>query len=572
MSFPSIYLASPEGANGRNVVANGLAATLAQAGKKPAIFHPITHKRDAFTEVLIKTARLEETVDEARAVCPKRAMSDHAYARQEVSTYWETFQSRLSERGAESCLIVGRDKNPAFDPEGFVLDAQLSADLQAPVFLAVCCINRQPDQVRRTVEACYRQILQAGNSVAGVFVTGWKTDEAEKGAGIKQELTDLFSQLTPSLPCWLIPAHDCSTADEAAQSLPRFQKAAPAEEILAALDRTDFAKPVTPYAFQASLVARAKKDKRRIVLPEGQEDRILQAADQILSQDAVDLIIVGEKEEILARGRELGLTHLEKAGFQSQKDEDLLAPMVEKLCQLRAKKGMTPDKARQTLHDPSYFGTMLVVMGMADGLVSGSVNTTANTVRPALQLIKTKPGASLVSGAFLMCLPDHVAVFADCAINPNPDAGQLADIAIQSAQTAKAFGIDPRVGMLTYSTLGSGSGPDVDMVAEATRLVGEKAPDLPVVGPIQMDAAWSPQVAATKAKGNPVAGHVNVFVFPDLSAGNIGYKAVQRSSGALAIGPVLQGLNKPVNDLSRGASVSDIVNTIALTAIYAEES
>ena len=252
-------------------------------------------------------------------------------------------------------------------------------------------------------------------------------------------------------------------------------------------------------------------------------------------------------------------------------DESVLGPMADKLCELRAKKGMTPEQARETLKDPSYLGTMLVVLGKADGLVSGSVNTTAATVRPALQLIKTRPDASLVSGAFIMCFHDHIAVFADCAINLNPTAQQLADIAVQSSQTARAFGIDPKVGMLSYSTLGSGSGPDVDLVEEATRLVSEKAPELPVVGPIQMDAAWSPEVAATKAKGNPVAGHVNVFVFPSLSVGNIVYKAVQRSSGALAIGPVLQGLNRPVNDLSRGALVADIINTIALTAVYAQE-
>jgi phosphate acetyltransferase len=252
-------------------------------------------------------------------------------------------------------------------------------------------------------------------------------------------------------------------------------------------------------------------------------------------------------------------------------DETVLKPMVDKLCALRAKRGMCEEQAREQLRDASYFGTMLVVLGKADGLVSGSINSTANTVRPALQVIKTKPGASLVSGAFLMCFKDHVAIFADCAINLNPNAEQLADIAIQSAKTAKAFGIDPKVGMLCYSTLGSGKGPDVDLVEQATAIVKEKAPELPVVGSIQFDAAWSPTVAATKAKGNDVAGHVNVFVFPSLAAGNIAYKAVQRTSGAIAIGPVLQGLNRPVNDLSRGALVEDIVNTVALTAVEAQQ-
>ena len=227
---------------------------------------------------------------------------------------------------------------------------------------------------------------------------------------------------------------------------------------------------------------------------------------------------------------------------------------------------MTADECRAALKKSNYFGTMLVVLGYADGLVSGSVNSTANTVRPALQVIKTKPGQKLVSGAFLMCFKDHVAVFSDCAINLNPDAEQLSEIALQSAETARAFGIDPKVGMLSYSTLGSGKGPDVDMVEEATKLLKEKAPDLPVVGSIQFDAAWSPTVAATKAKGNDVAGHVNVFVFPDLCAGNIGYKIAQRLGGFDAYGPILLGLNAPINDLSRGCNAEEVYKMALITA------
>ena len=310
---------------------------------------------------------------------------------------------------------------------------------------------------------------------------------------------------------------------------------------------------------------------KTIVVPESLEPRMLRAADYLLERDVVDILFVGDRDEVLKAGDDLGLEHLPMAKFNAIDDERVLEPMVSELVTLRAKKGMTPDKAREVLKDPTYFGTMLVQLNLADGLVSGSINSTANTVRPALQVIKTKPGTSMVSGAFLMCLPTHVAVFADCAITPNPTAEQLADIAIQSAGTASAFGIDPRVGMLSYSTLGSGKGPDVDLVEEATRIAHEKAPDLKLVGPIQFDAAWSPTVAAAKAPGNEVAGHVNVFVFPNLSAGNIGYKAVQRSSGAVAIGPVLQGLRKPVNDLSRGATVPDIINTIALTAVIAQD-
>ena len=459
-------------------------------------------------------------------------------------------------------VIVGTDRSAINDPEIFGFNADVAADLKSPVLLAVCTIDRTPEQVLATIRACTASVEQRGSTVLGVFITGADEDQIPA-------LNEFFAS-EYDLPAWVLPKVDFAEEGAVQKAVEAFSANVPTDELLAALD-TPFAAPVTPYAFQYGLLGKAKADKKTIVLPEGAEDRIIKAADYLLERDIVDLIIVGDKDAILARGEELGLKSLGKASFQSMDDEEALTPMVAKLCELRAKKGMTEEQARKQLTDASYFGTMLVVLGKADGLVSGSVNSTANTVRPALQVIKTKPGASLVSGSFLMCFKDHVAVFADCAINLNPNAEQLADIAIQSAETAAAFGIEPKVGMLSYSTLGSGKGPDVDLVEEATALVCSKAPDLQVVGSVQFDAAWSPTVAATKAKGNDVAGHVNVFVFPDLCAGNIAYKAVQRSSGAIAIGPVLQGLNKPVNDLSRGATVQDIINTVALTAVEAQQ-
>ena len=239
------------------------------------------------------------------------------------------------------------------------------------------------------------------------------------------------------------------------------------------------------------------------------------------------------------------------------------------MVELRKAKGVPYDLAWDSARDVSYFGTMMVHDGLADGMVSGSVNTTAHTIRPALQLIKTRPGVSVVSSVFLMCLADRVLAYGDCAVNPDPTAEQLADIAISSAATAEQFGIEPRVAMLSYSTGSSGSGADVEKVRRATDLVRERAPELPVDGPIQYDAAVDPAVAATKATGSPVAGRATVLIFPDLNTGNNTYKAVQRSAGAVAIGPILQGLRQPVNDLSRGALVQDIVNTVAITAIQA---
>lgn len=555
MSLTTISILSPEAANGRNVVAYGVVRALA-AAKKTGVFRPAVCKHETFTDVLLGASTSGITREQATGVCPRRAREDTEGARPDIVA---AYSEAVAATAPEAMVIVGTDHSAVNDPDSFSFNADVAADLASPVFLAVCAIDRTPEQVKATVDACTAIVTKACTTVLGVFVTGCPDDQADA----------VKAAVAGDVPVWTVPAVEFSDASGAQAAAAVFDEHVPADEVLAALE-APFTAPVTPYAFQYSLLGKAKADKKTIVLPEGEEDRIIKAADYLLERDIVNLIIVGNKDAILARGKELGLNSLEKASFQAMDDEEVLAPMVAKLCELRAKKGMTEEQARKTLTDASYFGTMLVVLGKADGLVSGSINSTANTVRPALQVIKTKPGQSLVSGAFLMCFKDHVAVFADCAINLNPNADQLADIAIQSAETAKAFGIDPKVGMLSYSTLGSGKGPDVDLVEEATAIIKEKAPDLAVVGSIQFDAAWSPTVAATKAKGNDVAGHVNVFVFPDLCAGNIGYKAVQRSSGAIAVGPVLQGLNRPVNDLSRGALVQDIINTVALTAIEAQ--
>ena len=325
---------------------------------------------------------------------------------------------------------------------------------------------------------------------------------------------------------------------------------------------------VTPLMFEHRLLEAARAADRHIVLPEGEEERILRAAHRLLDQGICRLTLLGDPAAIKAKAQELDL-NIGSAQVIDPATSDLRERFAQSYAELRAKKGVTLEQARETVADGSYFGTMMVHEGLADGMVSGAVNTTAHTIRPALQIIKTKPGISVVSSVFLMCLADEVLVFGDCAVNPNPTPDQVAEIAISSAETARQFGIEPRVAMLSYSTGESGAGPDVEQTIEATRLVRERAPHLPVDGPLQYDAAVEPSVARTKAPDSPVAGQATVLIFPDLQTGNNTYKAVQRSAGALAIGPVLQGLNKPVNDLSRGALVSDIVNTVAITAIQA---
>ncbi|MEU8225321.1 phosphate acetyltransferase [Kribbella sp. NPDC048915] len=326
---------------------------------------------------------------------------------------------------------------------------------------------------------------------------------------------------------------------------------------------------VTPLMFEHQLVDRAVSERRHIVLPEGEEERILRAADVLLRRGVADLTLLGDPTVISAKAASLGVD-VSAAQLVHPEHSDLSERFAAEYHRLRQHRGVDLDRARELVRDVSYFGTMMVQLGLADGMVSGAIHTTAHTIRPALEVVKTVPDVSVVSSVFFMCLENQVLVYGDCAVNPDPTAEQLADIAISSAATATAFGVEPRVAMLSYSTGSSGTGTDVEKVSKATSLVRERAPQLPVEGPIQYDAAIDSAVARTKLPDSPVAGRATVFVFPDLNTGNNTYKAVQRSANAVAVGPVLQGLRKPVNDLSRGATVRDIINTVAITAIQAQ--
>ncbi|WP_324649654.1 phosphate acetyltransferase [Georgenia sp. H159] len=353
-------------------------------------------------------------------------------------------------------------------------------------------------------------------------------------------------------------------------ALSAFERSVDGESVLAALD-VPRSSVVTPLMFEAELIERARTDRKHIVLPEGTDDRILRAASTLLSRGVADLTLLGVESDVRGRASELGLD-IDAAAVVDPRTSELLEPFAREYTALRAHRGMTMERALEIMPSVSYFGTMMVHLGHADGMVSGARHTTAHTIKPSFEIIKTRPGTSIVSSVFLMCLADRVLVYGDCAVNPDPDAEQLADIAISSAETSAQFGIEPRIAMLSYSTGTSGSGAEVDKVRAATTIVRESRPDLSVEGPIQYDAAVDASVAQTKLPESDVAGRATVFIFPDLNTGNNTYKAVQRSAGAVAIGPVLQGLNKPVNDLSRGALVGDIVNTVAITAIQAQAS
>jgi phosphate acetyltransferase len=413
--------------------------------------------------------------------------------------------------------------------------------------------------------------------ISGIVLNG--------GLGLHEQVTRLIEGLGATMPIVATDLGTHATTSALNSVRGRLTKDSPRKVVTALalfdehvdgnalLDRLEVARTdaVTPLMFEHQLVDEAVADRRHVVLPEGGEERILRAADILLRRGIAELTLLGDPVQVNAKAAGLGVD-ISGANLLSPHDEELTERFAAEYHRRRQHKGIDLDDARALVTDVSYFGTLMVELGLADGMVSGAVHTTAHTIRPALEVVKTLPDVSVVSSVFFMCLEHQVLVYGDCAVNPDPTAEQLADIAISSAATADAFGVEPRVAMLSYSTGTSGAGSDVEKVSRATELVRERQPGLLVEGPIQYDAAIDIAVARTKLPDSSVAGRATVFVFPDLNTGNNTYKAVQRSAGAVAIGPVLQGLRKPVNDLSRGATVRDIVNTVAITAVQAQQS
>ncbi|MFD3725605.1 phosphate acetyltransferase [Streptomyces sp. NPDC058671] len=470
-------------------------------------------------------------------------------------------------------VVLGDDAGLARDALDFVFGgAMLPNFLHA---LTPGCLVVTPGDRADLVVGALAAHSAGTPPIAGVLLT---LDERPG-----EEVLTLAARLAPGTPVISVPGNSFPTAAELFALEGKLNAATPrkAETAIGLFERhvdtADLLKRisvarsgrVTPMMFEHELIEQARADRRRVVLPEGTEERVLRAADVLLRRDVCDLTLLGDVETIRKKAADLSV---DLAGTQliDPQTSELRDSFAEKYAALRAHKGVTVELAYDVVSDVNYFGTLMVQEGLADGMVSGSVHSTAATIRPAFEIIKTKPGASIVSSVFFMCLADKVLVYGDCAVNPDPDAAQLADIAVQSAATAARFGVDPRIAMLSYSTGTSGSGADVDKVREATKLVREAHPELRIEGPIQYDAAVEPSVAATKLPDSEVAGQATVLIFPDLNTGNNTYKAVQRSAGAVAVGPVLQGLRKPVNDLSRGALVSDIVNTVAITAIQSQ--
>jgi phosphate acetyltransferase len=473
----------------------------------------------------------------------------------------------------EATQLAGDEAGLASDVQSFIVAA-----MQLPHFLehlrAGSLVITPGDRADILVGGLASLASRTLPNIAGFVLTGALTPSPQvmklvnglPTVPILAVETDTFETATKAaaVPAVLRPENERKIAS----ALGLFETHVDLHELEARIAAPRQAK-LTPLMFEYELLRRARSQPRRIVLPEGTEPRILRAVDVLRRRRVVEVILLGADREIRQTAGSLGI-NLDEVEILDPTDSSLLAEFARTYFEMRKHKGITEEAALDRMKDVSYFGTMMVAQGLADGMVSGSIHTTAHTIRPAFEFIKTKPGTGIVSSVFFMCLPDRVLVYGDCAINPDPTAAQLAEIAISSAATAAEFGIEPRVALLSYSTGESGTGAEVDKVREATLLARRLRPDLKIEGPIQYDAAVDPDVAKTKLASSDVAGRATVLVFPDLNSGNNAYKAVQRSSGAIAIGPVLQGLRKPVNDLSRGCTVPDIVNTVAITAIQAQ--
>lgn len=570
--MPRFLLVPVNTETGLNAVVFGLMRAFEQNGNKPLFFKPVSAQLHGEEPALHMAEALFQQIPPLPVTL---AQYDEAVAsghEDDVIEHMVADLDQLTQKPHDVVVIEG--VAPSARTYLAAQNVKIAAALNADVILVLDVEKQDADTVAKQLQLALRDYAHSQTYIAGVVLNHYRG-----GAAPEQYLEQLRSALADrglKLDCiGLLNATEEFAGSGAAADTLQMQQAVQAVAdhldhawLKRSLERQPSAR-LSPAAFRYQMMARARAANKRIVLPEGNEPRTIAAAAICQSKGIAQCLLLAKPAEVEAIAREKGINLPE--GLQIVDPADISERYVEPMVALRRHKGLTPEMAAEQLKDTVVLGTMMLATGEVDGLVSGAVHTTANTIRPALQLIKTAPGASLVSSVFFMLMPDQVLVYGDCAVNPDPSAQELADIAIQSADSAKAFGIEPKVAMISYSTGSSGSGPAVEKVKEATALAQAKRPDLLIDGPLQYDAASVPSVGRQKAPDSPVAGQATVFVFPDLNTGNTTYKAVQRSAHVLSVGPMLQGLNKPVNDLSRGALIDDIVYTIALTAIQATQ-
>ena len=564
-----LYLMSTGPQSGKAITALGILDIVKQKNRKVAFFRPVISDSPAGKEdeLLARLfAHFKPSFSYADAFAYTLSQAREMINSGKESQVYDTIIAKCKklEETHDFVLCIGGDFHSQDLMLEYSLNVQSAADLGAPALLLMKGAERNADDLIESARSSIRELRAGAVAVMGCVLNWSQLSTADAKKFVEGVANAPEGQSVPDVFAMPENAEASGAADKA---IAYFAQHLEGKDLVKAVD--DYAvAAVTPKMFEFALMERAKKHKMRIVLPEGSDDRILSAAAEVDRRGVASIIILGDEAAVKKRLGELGLSF--SGDIISPASHAKFDAYADAYYEARKAKGVTPEKAREVMTDASYFGTMMVWKGDADGMVSGAINTTAHTIKPAFEFVKMKPGVSTVSSIFLMCLKDRVLAFGDCAVNPNPTPEQLAGIAVSSAETARIFGVDPRVAMLSYSTGSSGKGPDVDAVIEATKIAQEMAPDLALEGPLQYDAAVDMAVAKTKLPNSKVAGKATVFIFPDLNTGNNTYKAVQRAANAVAVGPILQGLNKPVNDLSRGCLVADVVNTIAITAVQAQ--
>jgi len=559
----NLYIAAAEALTGKSMVVLGLMDIMFKKTKKIGFFRPVVYSGkilDNNIKFISSHYQLNLKYDEMYGLTNDEMLSFHQTG--DIDGMYSAIldKYKLLEQKCDFILVEGSDYRSHLSTYEFGFNLDVANHLGCPIISVFSGLDRSVSQITESIQIMKQVLHREKCMQLGMIVNRVNNDEIP---AIEKTLKNIL----PNNELNIIIPED---KKQIANPISFFNSHANITELE---DKIIQANPeiITPIMFEYVLFKRAKQNRKHIVLPEGNDDRVLIAASILLKRDVVNITLLGNPNTINSRANELQIS-LEGTSIIDPDNTQLIDEYANEYYNLRKHKGISMETAIETMRDVSYFGTMMVHKEHADGMVSGAAHTTQHTIRPAFEFIKTKPGISIVSSSFFMCLKDRVLVYGDCAVNPNPTAEQLADIAISSAQTAIMFGIEPRIAMLSYSTGTSGKGPEVEKVREATEIIRKRQPKLKTEGPIQYDAAVDASVARTKMPNSEVAGKATIFIFPDLNTGNITYKAVQRSANALAIGPVLQGLNKPVNDLSRGCLVADIVNTVVITAIQAQEN